>query len=257
MCFPPTPAAACQRFLEKVAVVVGGNSGIGLASAIALANEGARVFVTGRDVETLQGAAERIGKMATIRCCDISDPHQIIDLFTALKEELIHIDVLFVNAGVLSIHPIESVTLAEWTYVHDTNLKGVFFTVQGALPLMRSGSCIILTSSVAGREGVSGASVYAASKAGVSSLGRSFAIELAARGIRVNVVSPGPIDTPIFDRAGGVGPRDIPALKQSERESVSMKRMGSPDEVAAAVLFLASDAASFITGIDLVVAGGR
>jgi NAD(P)-dependent dehydrogenase (short-subunit alcohol dehydrogenase family) len=245
-----------QRFEGKVAVVIGGNSGIGLATAKAFANEGARVLITGRDPRTLGAAAEEIGHGALARRSDIADLRQIESLFADVRGELGRIDVLFVNAGVGAFVPIESVTEADWDRIHNVNLKGVFFTVQKALPLLHKGSSIVLTGSIGALKGIPTGSVYAASKAGLRALGRSFAAELVGRGIRVNVVSPGPVETPIIHRTGGLPPEAVPALREQMIANTPMKRMGAPEEVASAVLYLASDAAGFVTGIDFLVDGG-
>jgi NAD(P)-dependent dehydrogenase (short-subunit alcohol dehydrogenase family) len=237
-------------------LVIGGNSGIGLAAAKAFADEGAVVIVTGRDPDTLRKAVEEIGHGAVAHRTDIRDVPQIARLFAKLREDIGRVDVLFVNAGVLTLLPIEAVSEADWSLVQDTNLKGVFFSVQRALPLMPRGSAVVLTGSTAARKGIPSASVYAASKAGVRALGRSFAAELIERGIRVNVVSPGPTETPIFRRTEGLSEERLPALREKMLEAMPMKRMGRPEEVAAAVLFLASDAAAFVTGIEFLVAGG-
>ena len=248
-----------DRFLEKVVVILGGNSGIGLASAKAFADEGAQVIITGRDPDTLLIAAQVTGHSTIAFRSDISDLRQNAAIFADIHKTLGRIDVLFVNAGVLAVLPIESVSEAEWDRIYDYNLKGAFFSVQAALPLMSRGSNIILNSSVATHKGEPGVSVYASSKAGVRALGRSLAGELVGRGIRVNVISPGLIYTPIFLRAhrtDNISAEDVPTILQRMSENVPMRRMGSPEEVAAAVLFLASDAAAYITGIDLPVDGG-
>jgi NAD(P)-dependent dehydrogenase (short-subunit alcohol dehydrogenase family) len=244
------------RFLGKVAVVIGGNSGIGLASAKAFASEGARVVITGRDADTLRAAAKEIGHDAASYRSDIADLSQIETLFAHLTQDPGRIDVLFVNAGVGAFLPIEAVTEADWDRIHDINLKGVFFTVQKALPLMSKGASIVLTGSIGAQKGLPTGSVYAASKAGLRALGRSLAAEFVGRGIRVNVVSPGPVDTPIIHRTGGLPPEAVPAMREQMIANTPMKRMGAPEEVAAAVLFLASDAAGFVTGIDFPVDGG-
>ncbi len=244
------------RFNEKVVVVIGGNSGIGLASAQAFALEGARVVVTGRDTATLARAAASLGGRALAVRCDVSDLRAIEALMSEIREKLGRIDVLFVNAGVGAFIPIEAVTEADWDRPMAVNLKGVFFTVQKALPLMSSGGAIVLNSSIGWKKGIPTGSVYAASKAGVRALGRNFAAELVGRGIRVNVVSPGPVETPIIGRTAGLSPEMIPELRKQMRENTPMKRMGEPAEVARAALFLASDEASFITGVDLLVDGG-
>jgi NAD(P)-dependent dehydrogenase (short-subunit alcohol dehydrogenase family) len=244
------------RFLGKVAAVIGGNSGIGLATAKAFAAEGARVVITGRDPDTLRSAAREIGHDAVSHRCDIADLRQIEALFARLRADHDRIDVLFVNAGVGAFLPIEAVTEADWDHIQGINLKGVFFTVQHALPLLSKGASIVLTGSIGALKGLPTGSVYAASKAGLRALGRSFAAELVGRGIRVNVVSPGPVETPIIHRTGGLPPEAVPALREQMIANTPMHRMGAPEEVAAAVLFLASDAAAFVTGIDFLVDGG-
>lgn len=244
------------RFHEKVAVVIGGNSGIGLASAQAFALEGARVVITGRDKATLARSAQSIGAGALPVRCDISDLREIDALVAEIRERLGRIDVLFVNAGTGAFIPIEAVTESDWDRLMAVNLKGVFFTVQKALPLMGKGSAIVLNSSIGWKKGIPTGSMYGASKAGVRALGRNFAAELVGRGIRVNVVSPGPIDTPIIGRTAGLAPEMIPALRKQMLENTPMRRMGEPQEVARAALFLASEEASFITGVDLLVDGG-
>lgn len=244
------------RFLDKVAVVIGGNSGIGLASAKAFAEEGAKVVLTGRDPATLKGAAEAIGRGVLALRSDIANLAQIRALFEQIRTQYGRIDVLFVNAGIGAFLPIEAVTEEDWDRIQDTNLKGVFFTVQQALPLMSRGTSIVLTGSIGALKGIPTGSVYAASKAGLRALGRSLAAELVGRGIRVNVVSPGPVETPIIHRTGGLPAEAIPAMREQMIQNTPMKRMGAPEEVAAAVLFLASDSAGFVTGIDFLVDGG-
>jgi NAD(P)-dependent dehydrogenase (short-subunit alcohol dehydrogenase family) len=181
---------------------------------------------------------------------------QIAALFSYIREDFGRIDVLFVNAGVGVLLPIESVTEADWDWVQSINVKGVFFSVQAALPLMSQGASVLLTGSIAALKGEPTGSLYAASKAGLRALGRSFAAELVGRKIRVNVISPGPVETPLLRRIGGVPAEAVPALRQDMINATPMKRMGAPEEVAEAVLFLASDAAAFVTGIDFLVDGG-
>jgi NAD(P)-dependent dehydrogenase (short-subunit alcohol dehydrogenase family) len=245
-----------ERFDGKAVVIIGGNSGIGLAAAKAFAREGARVVITGRQQATLRSASTEIGHGAVAHRSDISEIGQIEALFARLGPELGRIDVLFVNAGVGAFKPIEAVTERDWDQIHDVNLKGVFFCVQKALPFMARGASIVLTGSIGGLKGIPTGSVYSASKAGLRALGRSFAAELVARGIRVNVVSPGPTETPIIHRTEGLPPEAIPALREQMIANTPMKRMGTPEEVAATVLFLASDEAAFVTGVDFLVDGG-
>jgi len=243
------------RFSDKAVLVTGGNSGIGLASAQAFAAEGARVAVTGRDTATLRDAAESVRGLLAIRS-DTSVLGEIDELMSEVRAKLGRLDVLFVNAGVGAFLPIEKVTEEDWDRLMAVNLKGVFFTVQKALPLMARGASIVLNSSIGGKRGMPTGSVYAASKAGVSALGRNFAAELAGRGIRVNVVSPGPVETPIMNRTAGLTAAMLPVLRKQMVQNIPMQRIGAPSEIARAVLFLASEEASFITGIDMLVSGG-
>jgi NAD(P)-dependent dehydrogenase (short-subunit alcohol dehydrogenase family) len=245
-----------QRFSGKNVVVIGGNSGIGLSAARAFAQEGARVVITGRSPQTLESSAQQIGEGCIALRSDISEVKQIAELFAQLTTLLGHIDVLFVNAGIGAFQPIEKVTEADWDNIHGINLKGVFFSVQKALPLLSKGSAIVLTGSIGALKGIPTGSVYAASKAGLRALGRCFAAELVGKGIRVNVVSPGPTETPIIGRTAGLPPQAIPAIREQMIRNTPMHRMGTPEEVAAAVLFLASSEAAFVTGIDFLIDGG-
>jgi len=249
-------ATVNPRFSNKVVVVIGGNSGIGLASAKAFAAEGAHVVISGRNAATLRDAAGEIGHAAVAVQSDIADLKQIGSLMDDVQRRHGRIDVLFVNAGIGAFLPIEKVTERDWEEILGVNLKGVFFTVQKALPMMKAGGSIVITSSIGGRMGIPTNSVYAASKAGVRALGRNFAAELVGRGIRVNVVSPGCVETPIINRTPGLPPEAIPALREEMIKNTPMHRLGEPEEVARAALFLSSDEASFITGIDMLVDGG-
>lgn len=244
-----------MRFDGKVALVTGGNSGLGLAAAKAFAAEGAEVVISGRDRHKLDAAVAEIGAQAIGIVADVSRVQDIAALMREVKSRKGRIDVLFANAGIARFAPIESVTESDWDSMMGTNVKGLYFTVQQALPLMRRGSAIVLNASLAAGKGVPDASVYSASKAATRSLGRSLGAELVDRGIRVNVVSPGPIETPIFETFG-VGTDDLAAMKQQWASENPMKRFGTAEEVAHAVLFLASDEASYITGIEVPVDGG-
>lgn len=244
-----------MRFDQKIALVIGGNSGIGLAAAQGLAREGATVFLTGRDPATL-AAAERDIAGATAFQSDIADLDSLVPVVDAIRDRHGRIDVLMVNAGVGGFATVRDATPEIWDLIHGVNLRGAFFAVQKALPLMGKGGSIVLTGSIGGVLGLPGNVVYAAAKAGLRAVGRNLATELVAEGIRVNVVSPGPTETPIINRNPGMDAGAVSAMRAMMIDAVPMKRMGEADEVAKAMLFLASDEASFITGIDLFVDGG-
>lgn len=241
-----------MRFAGKTVVVLGGNSGIGLAAARAFQAEGARVAITGRNKETLAQAAAASGMLA-VRS-DISSVADTRAAMVRIAEQLHGIDVLFVNAGVGGFATVPEVTEEFWDSVHGVNLRGAFFAVQAALPHLRDGGSIVITGSIGALLALPGNAVYAAAKAGLRAVARILAAELLPRRIRVNVVSPGPTETEIFKR--GASPAQIEAVRSSLGGAVPMKRMGEPEEVARAVLFLASSEASFINGVDLNVDGG-
>ena len=245
------------RFEGKVALVTGGNSGMGLAVARRLVEEGAKVVISGRDPASLAAAAGELGAAALGVRADVArlaDIDRLIEATRGFGGGCL--DVLFPNAGSALFRPLAETTEAQWDALMSVNLKGVYFTVQKALPLLQAGSAIVLNASVAAAKGNPVGSLYGASKAGVRSLGRTLAAELVPRGIRVNVVSPGPIETPLFARDGLLATSGVPALKSQWADRNPMKRFGTAEEVAAAVLFLASDEASYITGVELLVDGG-
>jgi NAD(P)-dependent dehydrogenase (short-subunit alcohol dehydrogenase family) len=245
-----------QRFQGKVALVTGGNSGIGLAVAQALVAEGARVVIAGRNGDTVASAAAQMGAAAHGVVADTGRLADIDRLVAATKDfGAGRLDFVFANAGIAIFGPLASTTETQYDELMAVNVKGVYFTVQKALPLMAPGSSIVLNASVASGRGNPIGSIYGASKAAVRSLARSIGAELVARNIRVNVVSPGPIETPIFSRPGPT-PDFGANIKKTFIERNPMKRLGTVEEVAAAVLFLASDEASFITGIEFPVDGG-
>jgi NAD(P)-dependent dehydrogenase (short-subunit alcohol dehydrogenase family) len=244
-----------RRFEGKVALVTGGNSGIGLAVAQALVAEGARVVVVGRNRESVARSADALGAAAHGVVADTARLDDIDRMIAATREfGAGRLDVVFANAGIASFGPLAATSEAMWDATFDINVKGVYFTIQKAVPLMRAGGAIVLNASVAAGKGNPIGSVYGASKAAVRSFGRTIAAELVERGIRVNVVSPGPIETPIFDRT--MTPQQVADLKLAWAARNPMKRFGTTAEVAAAVLFLASYDASFVTGVDLLVDGG-
>ena len=244
-----------MRFENKVALVIGGNSGIGLAVAEDLAGEGAMVFITGRDPKTLADAEAKIPGAKALRA-DIADVDSLGPVVEAIRAAHGRLDVLLVNAGVGGFSPVREVTPEFWDQVHNVNLRGAFFAVQAALPLMGRGGSIVMTGSIGGVLGLPGNLVYAASKAGLRAVARNLAAELVGEGIRVNLISPGPTETPIINRNIGMDAVAVDALRQQMIQAVPMKRMGEAEEVARAALFLASDEASFITGIDMYVDGG-
>lgn len=244
-----------QRLAGKIAVITGGNSGIGLATAKRFVDEGAQVVITGRREKELKEAAQIIGRNVTTVAGDVSRLEDLDRLFAIVKEKHGHIDILFANAGWGEAAPLESATEAHFDKTFDLNAKGTFFTAQKALPLIKDGGSIILTSSVANVRGDAAFSVYAATKAAVRSFARGWAMELKGRKIRVNTLSPGPIKTPVLEKMG-LTPEQVKQIDAQWVLDVPLARRGEPEEVAAAVLFLASDESSYITGIDLAVDGG-
>ncbi|HYD24554.1 MAG TPA: SDR family oxidoreductase [Croceibacterium sp.] len=244
-----------MRFQDKVVVVLGGNSGIGLASARAFAAEGAAVRITGRHRKTLDAAVAGMPGARGYRA-DIADLAQMDAVYAAIGETDGRIDVLFVNAGIGGFAPLRAITEHAWDQVHSVNLRGCVFALQKALPLMKRGAAVVVTGSIGAHGALAGNGAYAAAKAGLHMAMKVFAKELVDEGIRLNVVSPGPIDTPLLYRNPGMSEADVAALKQMMVDNIPMHRMGEADEVAKAVLFLASDDAAFITGANLFVDGG-
>jgi len=243
-----------SKHAEKIAVITGGSSGIGLATAQRLVSEGAHVFITGRRQSELDAAVKLIGKNVTAVQGDVSNLADLDRLYATVKKQKGRIDILFANAGGGEFAPLGSITEAHYDKTFDVNVKGVLFTVQKALPLLVEGASVILNASIVSVKGIPAFSVYSATKAALRSFARSWTVDLKDRKIRVNVVSPGPIDTPAVGRLAQTAGGD--QLKVGLISSVPMGRMGTSDEIAKAVSFLASDDASFITGIELFVDGG-
>lgn len=244
-----------NRLEGKVAVVTGGNSGIGLATAKRFQQEGARVAISGRSKKTLHEAVRTIGNGVLAIQADVAKLTDLDKLFTEVSQKLGKIDVLFVNAGVAKFGSIAETSESTYVEQFDINIKGAYFTIQKALPLLNDGASIILNTSVADIKGNIGTSAYSATKAALRSLARTAAAELVGRGIRVNAVAPGPIVTPIFGRTG-LSQEGIDEFAKQILAKVPMKRFGQPEEVATTVVFLASQDASYITGVEINVDGG-
>ena len=241
----------------KVALITGGSEGIGLATAQHFITEGAEhVFITGRRQQVLDEAVKTLGgKKVTAVQCDASKMDDIDKLYALIKKEKGQLDILFANAGVNDGAPLEAITEALFDRVFNINVKGVLFTVQKALPIFADGGSIILNGSVASIKAYATNSVYSATKAAVRSFARCWTVDLKERKIRVNCVSPGPIDTPMMRRVGSTD-EEKKAIEDLLKGATVMNRIGTSDEVAKAVVFLASDDSSYITGIELFVDGG-
>lgn len=242
-----------SEYSGKNVVITGGSSGIGLATAGLLAEGGARVVITGRSQAALDAALERLGPRVSAVRSDVSSLAQLDVLAARVGEELRSVDALFVNAGITRPTPLESTSEEVFDESFAINVKGAFFTVQKLAPLLRTGAGVVLTTSAANAVGLLGTSVYAAGKAALRSMARSLSTELLLRGIRVNAVSPGPVDTGILERTMAVEEaREFKAARMAENP---MGRFGTPEEIARAAAFLAFDA-TYSTGIELVTDGG-
>jgi NAD(P)-dependent dehydrogenase (short-subunit alcohol dehydrogenase family) len=239
----------------KIALITGGNSGIGLATAKQFVNEGAYVFITGRRDQELAAAALEIGRNVTGVQGDVANIGDLDRLFARIKGEKGRLDILFANAGVARYAPLGQITEELFDSIFNINVKGLLFTVQKALPLMPDGASIILNASIVASKGLSSNSVYSATKAAVRSFARTWTTDLKDRRIRVNAVSPGSIETPGLDRLLASAETGRERLKMISG-SVPLGRLGTPDEIARAVVFLASDDSSYITGTELFVDGG-
>jgi len=240
-----------KKLEGKIALITGGSAGIGLATAKQFVEEGAYVYITGRRQPELDAAVASIGSNIKAIRGDVAKPADLDRIYAQIKEEKKRVDIVFANAGLGDMVPLGSITEEHFDATFNVNVKGVVFTVQKALPLMPNGGAIVLNASIASIKGIPAFSIYSATKAAVRSFARTWTMDLKDRGIRVNAVSPGPIETPLLNQTFS-NPDDKKALVST----VTMGRLGRPEEIAKAIVFLASDDASFITGAELFVDGG-
>jgi NAD(P)-dependent dehydrogenase (short-subunit alcohol dehydrogenase family) len=244
-----------MKLQNKIAVITGGNSGIGLATAQAFIQEGAKVIIVGRNQQSLDEAVQILGEKATSIQADVANLADLDRLYTTIQERVSKIDIIVVNAGIAPLRPLALVDEAHFDQIMNINVKGAYFTVQKALPVLNDGAAIVLVASAASISGLPGLSVYNASKAALRSLARTFSAELVDRGIRVNTLSPGPIETPIFGKME-LPPESAGEMGDSILAKVPMKRMGKPEEMASAIVFLASADSSYVLGTELFADGG-
>ena len=244
-----------NKLQDKIALITGGTTGIGAATAKLFQAEGATVIVTGSNPVTLEAARGELPGIE-VMASDAGDVAATQSLIEAVKDKHGRIDVLFVNAGIAGFAPIESTDEATFDRHFDINVKGAYFVIKYAAPIMPDGASIILTASASGSLGAPGTTVYSATKAALRSFGRTFAGELAPRKIRVNTISPGPIDTPILGKGGDASPAEIKAMMDGIIAQVPLGRIGQAEEIAAAALYFASDESKFTTGTELFVDGG-
>ena len=240
----------------KIALVTGGTSGIGLATAQRFIAEGAYVFITGRRQAELDAAVKQLGENSRGIRGDVAVAADLDNLFETIRQEKGRLDVVFANAGVGSFVPLGQIDEAHFDQIFGTNVKGLLFTVQKALPLMPDGAAVVLNASIASLKGTPAFSVYSATKAAVRSFARTWSVDLKERKIRVNAVSPGVVVTPAYSHALGMDDAQIDQFAAQAASVTPLGRSGTPDEIAKAVVFLASDDSSFVTGIELYVDGG-
>lgn len=240
---------------DKVAIITGGNSGIGLAAAEELIRQGSKVLITGRKKEAVEEAVKHLGEKAHGYVSDQSIVTNTEALVNEVSQRFGKIDILFINAGVATMAPFEHITEEQFDYNMDINFKGAFFTLQKFLPLLNEGASVIFLSSVNAFTGMPNTAVYGASKAALNSLARTAAYELAPKNIRVNTICPGPVNTPIFSKTG-LPAEALGQFAEAMQQRIPMKRFGRPDEIAKLVAFLASDDSGFITGGEYVIDGG-
>lgn len=245
-----------MRLANKVALVTGGSAGLGLAIAQRFGSEGAHVYITGRRKEALEVAKASIEGHVTAVTADATVSGDLDNVIEAIRQESGHLDVIVANAGSIERMNFGDVTEEHFDRTFDLNARGTLFTVQKALPILRTGGSIVLLGSIMASKGGPGGGVYSAAKAAVRSYARTWAAEFGDRGLRVNVLSPGPIDTPIIDGQAEYFGQDPAALRASMSTLVPMGRLGLPEEIANGALFLASDESSFMTGAELCIDGG-
>jgi NAD(P)-dependent dehydrogenase (short-subunit alcohol dehydrogenase family) len=245
-----------QKLKGKVALITGGSSGIGLATAKRFVEEGAYVFITGRRQVELDNAVKQIGREVTGIQGDVSKEQDLDKVFTALQEQKGRLDIVFANAGTGGFAPLGQITESHFDNQFDVNVKGMLFTVQKALPLMKSGGSIVLNASIVSITGNPAFSVYSATKAAVRSFARTWCVDLKDRGIRVNAISPGIVPTPGYNTSLGMTQEQVDQYVQSSIGAIPSGRAGTTDEIANAVLFLASTDSSYVNGIELFVDGG-
>ena len=244
-----------NRFNDKTVLVTGGSSGIGLAAAQAYAAEGARVIITGRDDATLARAREAIGERAVAIRNDAADLGSAQALADAIAAEGLTLDAVFINAGIAKFADVAGVSSELWDLIFDTNVKGPFFQIQALLPLLNPGAAIALNGSINAHIGMPNTTIYAASKAALISLAKTLSGELLARGIRVNVISPGPVQTPLYGKLGLSG-AELDATAAQIQGQVPLGRFGTPQELASTVLHLTAAESAYIVGTEIVVDGG-
>ena len=244
-----------NKLAGKISLVTGGSSGLGFATAKRFAEEGAFVFITGRRQAQLDAAVAKIGDSAIGIRGDVSNLRDLDRIFDAIREQKGRLDVLFANAGGGGIAPLGQITEEHFDTTFATNVRGLLFTVQKALPLMSAGASIVLNASTTSTVGTPAFSVYSATKAAVRSFARNWTLDLKGSGIRVNAVSPGVVPTPGYELLG-LSPEQVQGFIDVQVENIPLGRVGTPEEIAKAVVFLASDDSSFVTGIELFVDGG-
>lgn len=242
-----------NKLSNKIAIVTGGNSGIGYAAAKDFKENGAKVIITGRNEQATFKAAQELGVTGIVS--DQSDLKSIDSLVDEVKSKFGKIDVLFLNAGLAAFAPLDQASEEHYDAIMNVNVKGVYFTLQKLLPILNDGASVVLNTSINASVGMPNSSVYAASKAALLSLNRVFATELAPRKIRINAISPGPVETPLYGKLG-LNQEEVDGFGKILGEKILLKRFGQAQEIAKSVTFLASSDASFITGTELIVDGG-